>query len=197
MPSKYRSKKSFTRVENERDTYLVVIAVEGARAEPIYFGQFHSTRVRIEVIPPVDNGTSPAQVLDNMRTYISKNELKEDDEKWLVCDVDRWTAQEITGILPDARNLGVGVAISNPCFEVWLTLHHQDDLSHIGTCQEAKAYLGSLQLGYSNQSCIKHTRQQIDAAINRAEALASCIPILPEAPGTGVHRLVRQILKLQ
>ena len=46
-----------------------------------------------------------------------------DDSLWLMFDIDRWGEKNISEICRQARQKQYQLAISNPCFEVWLYLH--------------------------------------------------------------------------
>lgn len=53
-----------------------------------------------------------------------KNLFEEKDQVWAVFDRDEHERYEEAVLLCEAN--GIGVARSNPCFEVWLILHEQD-----------------------------------------------------------------------
>jgi len=51
------------------------------------------------------------------------------DEIWCVFDVDEHP--DINQAIHRARQKGIKIAVSNPCFELWLMLHHQDQTAYI------------------------------------------------------------------
>jgi len=51
------------------------------------------------------------------------------DEVWCVFDVDEHP--DLAAAKDQARANGLHVAISNPCFELWLLLHFQDQSAHL------------------------------------------------------------------
>jgi len=50
------------------------------------------------------------------------------DETWCVFDVDEHP--NLAEAKQQARDNGIQLAISNPCFELWLVLHFQDQFAH-------------------------------------------------------------------
>jgi hypothetical protein len=66
---------------------LFIIATEGVRTEPLYFGIFQS----MDAVVQVDcikgkHDSSPAHVLKRMRHRLSTGGLRSSDEAWLVVD---------------------------------------------------------------------------------------------------------------
>ncbi len=64
-----------------------------------------------------------------------EEQIGDEDELWICIDADHWIRgshqRELAEVLRQCRSNGYGVAISNPCFEVWLLLHFvtiDDDL---------------------------------------------------------------------
>ena len=107
-----------------RDAGLFVVATEGEKTEAQYFSLFHSERVRVEVLPTGPDGLSaPKYVLERLVKYEERYALEEDDELWLVVDVDRQRDQFLDEVTRDAQHSGYHVAVSHPCFELWLLLH--------------------------------------------------------------------------
>lgn len=72
-------------------------------------------------------GSAPKNMLARLHKFLPENSMESGDQIWFVLDVDRWKRESIE----DLRNLcagyqGWGIAISNPCFEVWLYFHKGD-----------------------------------------------------------------------
>lgn len=94
-----------------------------------YFGFFNLTRVKIHVVPTEDGTSHAKHVLERLMQL----QCDEDDERWMLLDTDHCIRGNhkpafITAI-KDAKAKGVNVAVSRSCFEVWLLLHHVDELS--------------------------------------------------------------------
>lgn len=112
---------------------------------------------------------------------------------WCVVDVDQHAR------LPAARRLaqenGIGLAVSNPCFELWALLHFHDQRAHI----DGRAVRGALCTflpGYEKRlDCIAMEPHR-PVAVERARALdneheRNGTP--HDNPSTGVWRLTEAI----
>ena len=110
-----------------RDDRLFIIACDDTFAPKQYFDFFRLTRVKIHVVPTTDGTSVAAHVLRRLLEF----EHDPDDELWMLLDTDHCTQgthlQGFTGALREASQQGVQVALSNPCFEFWLLLHHLDE----------------------------------------------------------------------
>ncbi len=60
----------------------------------------------------------------------------EEDTLWSVFDVDRWPVKNLSLVCHQARQKKYSLAISNPCFEVWLCLHLGDLNPNDRTCKD-------------------------------------------------------------
>lgn len=158
-----------------RDDRLFIIACDDTFAPKQYFGFFRLPRVQIHVIPTVD-GTSVAQsVLERLLTY----EHDEDDERWMLLDTDHVTqGTHLRGFLQalrDAEDQGVKVALSKPCFELWLLLHHVNEVevTELVNAADIEAALRNA-LGEYNKIKLKeehYPKGLLAQAVERAERL--------------------------
>ena len=134
-----RSRNSLMRERREafRDARLIVIASEGKDTERIYFKalakEYTNPRVHVHILErSVDeqNNSSPEHVLKQLNDYKSQYELEADDELWLVVDKDRWTEAMLSRVATEcSQEIAMHMALSNPCFELWLLLHLEDAAS--------------------------------------------------------------------
>ena len=134
-----RSRNSLMRERREafRDARLIVIASEGKDTERIYFKalakEYTNPRVHVHILErSVDeqNNSSPEYVLKQLNDYKSQYELEADDELWLVVDKDRWTEAMLSRVATEcSQEVAMHMALSNPCFELWLLLHIEDSTS--------------------------------------------------------------------
>ncbi len=104
---------------------FIVLIVEGERTEPGYFEMIESKfsdLVKLEIIPP-KKGSAPKYLLESALNKKADYERSaaQPDSFWLVNDTDAHS--NLQSIVKEAENNGIKVAISNPCFEVWLFLH--------------------------------------------------------------------------
>lgn len=198
-----------------RDARLIIIATEGTKTEPVYFEQirhhYRDSRIKvITVTPKDDTKSSPNQRLKYLDDYRSDNDIKNDDEFWLVIDIDQWTSQNLRIVTQHCYDKNYNVADSNPCFEVWLLLHHVDidtyppDKIDLLT-QNPKISKNRTALeqellnvvGEHNKSNLKpeHYMQRVEVAIEHAQRLDKN----PDhrwmnSIGTRVYRLAQSIL---
>jgi hypothetical protein len=191
-----------------RDYKLFAIACEGAQREPTYFKLFGhlSSRIKVDVIEEVSdnespndqvNRSSPRWVLDRAASYVEKHGLIEEDELWLVIDVDRWERsilQEIASSCDAQTNWHL--ALSNPCFEVWLYFHLKADIgsSPASNCSKLKKAVSDLMLpaGYQAETIIVKLQ---DAIANAKAADSDPDHFFPANKQTKVYQLAEAVLK--
>ena len=131
-----RNRNSLIRERREafRDARLIVIASEGKDTERIYFKalakEYTNPRVHVHILERHENeqnNSSPEHVLKQLNDYKGQYDLESDDELWLVIDRDRWTDAMLSHVAKEcAQDDYLHVALSNPCFELWLLLHLVD-----------------------------------------------------------------------
>lgn len=150
-----------------------------------------------------DNRSAPKHALERLRNARNQMGLEADDECWLVLDTDHHLEPNhranFIQLMLDAENEGFRVALSCPCFEFWLLLHHVDENS-AGTfrnCAEVEKSIRSV-VGEYNKTNLKREHfsdRSIENATLRAERLDASIAggHLPEAPTTRIYKLIRAI----
>jgi hypothetical protein len=120
-------KRAYLKQEPWRDATLIFIICEGRQREPDYFGFFHQldSRLKLVIIPPKDNKSAPNHLLENAREAVEKfNPDKGSYFLFIVMDTDRWGKRQIQEVWEDcAKKQEWNLALSNPCFEVWLYFH--------------------------------------------------------------------------
>lgn len=110
----------------------VFVFTEGMNTEPSYFAGYSRflNQSIVEVICEPAAG-APQTLLEKARDrqkeivkarYIADN--GQNDEVWIVFDRDEHP--RVSETISAAREAGIGVAFSSPCFEVWLILHFSD-----------------------------------------------------------------------
>lgn len=196
----YRKPRPLNReIKQVRDTRLFIIATEGAKTEKLYFEMkcFQGKKIHIRVISPEQNRSSPRHVLDCLHKYREEYQFIEGDRFWLVIDRDRWDQQNLREIVQNCRESGYQVAISRPCFELWLLLHFKT-ANDIGTeptdCSQIKALLESVRRHYAHEDYDTTYAPWIDRAVTEAEKLDRDpnAPI-PDEMCTQVYQLVDEL----
>ena len=116
------------------------------------------------------------------------------DEVWCVTDVDRYEREggKVTAALALAGD-DIRLAISNPCFELWLLLHHEDCTAHCDDCRAVRARLRKHLPTYDKTRLrFGDFAAGVDQAITRAGKLGADHT---RNPSTGVGRLVDAVLE--
>jgi len=171
MPRK--KNRGYKQGEPFRDSRLIVIATEGAKREKEYFELlvYGNQKVKIKILAPVDEEegkSAPKWVMDRALNYVETFGLSKDDQLWLVIDVDKWALSQVHEIAKECSNIkNWNIAISNPCFEVWLLLHYKELVkANQRTCSHLKTELGNIVSGGYN---LNFAIAQINIAIQRAK----------------------------
>jgi hypothetical protein len=107
------------------------------------------------------------------------------DEVWCVVDVDDF---DIPKAVTAAAKAGISLAVSDPCFELWLLLHFADHRAHVKDAVAACALLAKHVPGYDKKLDYAAFDAGVVAAIGRAKVLK------PGNPSTDVWRLVEVVL---
>ncbi|WP_082771832.1 RloB family protein [Actinoplanes sp. TFC3] len=105
-----------------------VVFCEGKKSEPDYVNGLkrlphvaQNTALNIEIHP--EQG-APITLVE---MAVARKEDREVDECWCLFDVE-WPQNHtrLAEAIALARTFHINVAVSNPCFEIWLILHFQD-----------------------------------------------------------------------
>ena len=207
------------RREAFRDARLIVVASEGRDTERIYFRalakEYSNPRVHVHILERSEderNSSSPEHVLKQLYNYKSQYELEADDELWLVVDKDRWTDAMLSRVATECtQDVSMHMALSNPCFELWLLLHLEDVVSltpeerqlwmeNRRKSKNVDPYLKVLlrqkmgsyhESAYDASSLIAH----VETAIERARALdKKPADRWPQTLGTRVYLLAESVM---
>ncbi len=195
------SSKRFQRPTIRRERRkLYVIATEGKKTEHIYFSMFKGEdfrkNVKVHILPPKSDWSAPQHVLNRLRDHVRKVGIEDGDELWVVVDVDSWGDDVLRGLCHDCTKEGYHVAISNPCFELWLLLHQKSPPTPAiaRDCEkELVTLLGRYEKsGYDVTKLVPH----IQLAINHARRLDDEPDALwPTKPSSRVYRLVEKLIQ--
>lgn len=124
-------KRNFRRASKCREAKkVIIIATEGEKTEPKYFNdlkqKYRKTVVHLEVIRRCASASSPIHVIQELLKFKAQYELENNDELWMIIDRDRWTESMLSKVAKLCFQKNFHLALSNPCFEVWLLLHLVD-----------------------------------------------------------------------
>ena len=187
-----------------RDARLFVVATEGAETEPRYFEaiQAHDlvprSRIKLHLLPTTDGRSAPQHLLARVDDFLTRYRLLPDDAVWLVLDTDLRSgnrAQQLAELTQLCRQKGWHVALSHPCFELWLLLHVRDaddSLTDCASVQHAlRGALGAYQKHTTPAACLHP--DALRAARQRARTLDPDSADWPDRPATGVYRLLEAL----
>ena len=134
----FKSFSSLKRKENHLETKkLFIVACEGEKTEPNYLNSLFDYLKRERKIAQGSfiiaghKHSDPCGVLSDLLSAPHYSDLF--DEKWIVIDRDEvmvtkkggsgHTKENFCRAISKAKDLGVEVAWTNPCFEFWIVLH--------------------------------------------------------------------------
>jgi hypothetical protein len=135
-PRRTRAKDLKRQVATKPERRTIVIYCEGVASEPDYINGlkrlphvYDNNAIVIEVDPR--HGVPLTLV---QRAADRKRTDEEVDEVWCVFDVEAPKKHpHLAKAVQMASDNGVRLAISNPCFELWLVLHFQDQRAYVTT----------------------------------------------------------------
>lgn len=122
------------------------------------------------------------------------------DAVWVVTDVDEFVdhIKRIKQREPD----GVEVAITNPCFEAWLNMHHDDSAAPVSRfeAQSKAKTLGVVEANNPKRVVISALTGRLEEATTTARRLAARhsrngTEFPHDSPSTSVDQIVQYLLK--
>lgn len=135
------------RVATRRPRKTFLIFCEGERTEPEYLNAL-KRQPSVRDVAAVDlrvvtgHGRSAPRALAAMAIDARSRAMDEDaeiDEFWCVFDVE-WPENHpgLQDAIEEAGQNSIQVAVSNPCFELWLILHFQDRSAWLDTAEACR-----------------------------------------------------------
>ena len=194
------------RVATRKPRKTIVVFCEGSRTEPDYLAALKRLPA-VRDVAAVDIRVQPGRGMTNPRQLVSlavaaklraTEEDDEVDEFWCIFDVE-WPVNHpgLTEAVDEARSHGVEVAISNPCFELWLILHLQPQSAWL-TTEHACKLRGKLDGSHGKEIDATTYMPHIAVAARRAAALddrhrhkETSFP--RNNPSSGMHRLLATV----
>jgi hypothetical protein len=165
----------------------------GKRTEPDYLDALKRTFPSTATVVVRKRGDSPDHCIEYAIGQ-SRTEEPAFDEVWCVLDVDQFDFDEA---MRRASKHGVELAVSNPCFELWLLLHLAEVTRSFADCREVRRALVKAQPRYDKARLnFGHFLPGLDKAIDRAKRLDEvCGEAFTKAnPSSGMWRLVARIV---
>lgn len=192
-------KSAFCRRTAFRDPRRTIfVALDCSKPEALYFRALRVIDgITLQVIPtdPALGAASNAQVLGRLERWLKKNRPHSRDELWIVIDREQTAIRELDAVCAGAAKQGINVAMSNPCFELWLWLHVRDNQSFPTPGECRAAFAREYPQWGARPDAATLIANGVEAALIRAGEL----DINPGAPwpstqATRVSRLVARLL---
>lgn len=179
---------------------VIRVLTEGAVTEPDYLDLWRRQSPSVVVdINTETAGYAPLSRVQEARRMKRSQRRKDPDfdEIWCVFDVD--DHPNLNSAIAEARDAGIEIAVSNPCFELWLVLHVEDQTTEVDrhTIQRRAGHLGLIE-GKSIPEAAKGTiLHGYESAKSRARACEKRHHLGDRRPGanpsSGVWRLIDSI----
>lgn len=147
-----------------------------------------NSAVHIRLKPKVG---APRDLVEHARRIAPANG-EDFDEVWCVVDVDDFDLEPAVAL---AAKLDVRLAVSNPCFELWLLLHYQDCAAPLCDAKAVLRQLAKHVPGYQKNGLrFIDFEAGVKDALRRAECLDPTGSDHRRDPSSGVWKLVRLIM---
>lgn len=151
-----------------RDASRIIISCEGAQTEPNYFKHFQrvSRKLNLTIVEhSTDNPTlsAPKWVLARAIEHVEKIELNDDDEVYLVMDVDHYEENDFRELYKICKEKKWHLILSNPCFEVWPYMHFKDTFPSDKMKPQKMKYILSTIIpgGYHPEKILPYTEKAL------------------------------------
>ena len=174
-----------------------MISTEGTHTEAIYFQEFRPTGAdsfRLKVLCNPTQRSHPVEVVQRLIDYENHERPGTNTEYWAIINRSSWPlldfqfAYELV-----SRRKGFHIAMSNPCFELWLWLHlnPNEPFSDHRDCKNKleRGWFQYSESRYLAGELIPHSA----VACDRAAEITDPEDGLLDSQGTQVFRLVRRL----
>lgn len=200
---------------------MFVLSYEGKISEKKYFEDFRNSELfndsgLIEIISlkrPTNRGSDPISVKKLLLEAKKEYRFKDTDEFWLIIDRDDWEEihnHNFDKLVEDCKKENnFFLAMSNPCFEIWLILHLKD-ISEFDEEEKVKIMsnekisnsknyidkaLSEIQgRGYNKRPNPRIFLPLTKVAIGRAKELDNENQDYPKQLGTHIHKLIEKLI---
>jgi hypothetical protein len=201
---------------------LFVLSYEGTVTEKKYFQDFRASEYfnnsgLIEIVPlkrPKNKGSDPFSVKKLLNWAKKEYGFKFTDEFWLIVDRDDWESihkLSFADLVTECKNEeNFYLAMSNPCFEIWLVLHLKDlsefskdeqalifENAKIGNKNHMDILVAQLQggdRGYNKRPNPNIYLPLTKTAIERAKSIDNFEDDYPKSIGTHLYKLIEKLI---
>jgi hypothetical protein len=187
----YRESHIARRAADRDEAVRVLVVSNGTSTEVSYFKGLRNAHRRSNIkIKVVDKRGAPEHLVKHAKYLREMHD--EFDEIWCVFDVDEF---DLSRPVSEATAADMRVAVSNPCFEVWLLLHHDDRRAPFQSAKEAERALKDLLPQWSKSNTRYEDFQQgVLKAVERARNLDPTGKDYQRNPSSSVWQLILVVL---
>jgi RloB-like protein len=181
-----RDKPDLRRTKGTRkERVSVLIVTEGERTEVQYFKRLchylRATGVNVYSAEIKGTGRDPVHVVNTAKKESNSSPI-DFNSIWFVFDVDDHA--RLDEAITKAQNQGFKLAVSNPCFEIWLLWHFEEcqrHMSHAGIRARLRDF------GITDKKIPDNF--PFENARKAAERADPSVGRVPKNPGSGVRLL--------
>ena len=134
-------------------------------------------------------------------TFINDHDFGVGDQFWFVADTDHWIEsnhiQNLVEVARQCRQKGIQVALSNPCFDLWLLLHFGDFPSDASaSCSQIGELIRELVGSYNKIKVfnLPITNAHVGDAIRRSAAKFDKSDSIPTTQQTALHLVIEDLV---
>jgi len=177
---------------------LFVIAAQEGELTQAYFSIFRSGqrgRYRLKLLNNPASKSRPSDVLQRLIDYERSEKPGPNTEYWAVIDREAWSPAELDAVSGEiAKRENYHLALSNPCFELWLWLHLKPNrpFADRHDCQRSlcREWPELAKGDYDDAKLMQHML----SACERAKELDVTLDAKwPDEQATWVYRLVERL----
>lgn len=194
MPRHRQVTRRGSSTRESRRSFLIVVGADRTEADYLEGLRDHARAPNVSMRVVTKPG-SPDQLVHHVKRMSGVDDF---DQVWCVTDVDHYEREggKVTTAVTAAAEAGIEVAVSNPCFELWLLLHRETCTAACENCETVMRKLRKRLPAYDKTRLrFEDFAEGVETAIERARRLDPTGKDHVRNPSTGVWRLVSAILE--
>ena len=148
---------------------MIWVLTEGTITEPTYLAMWGKGNPDVH-IEFKDAGNPPRALVRKARQHQTRSS-SDFDEIWCIFDVDEHADLDMA--INEAKQSHIRVALSNPCFELWVFLHHEDQTAYVdrNVIQQRAREIGAMTGKGFDPRHLEHLKLNYATAKERARRL--------------------------
>ena len=156
--------------------YIIVIGCEGKnQTEQNYFKEFNQTQKNYTILPARGNSTDPKGSVEDTINSMQKSKMEPKEGDLAFClfdsDTDAKKQEQIDQAVSRAKQKGIEVLLSVPCFEVWFLQHFQYSTGQLTGNQAIRALKKFIPEYEKSKSVFFQLESSVDIAVDHAKRL--------------------------